>query len=198
MYKKILLILLPVVLLFTGCQNARQIETASIIENVSVDRSEDGVVYTFYLLGSGDKPDGVSVPAESFEQACSLARQSYIPNLSLAKLELLMLSESVYEQVMQDDVAYIATQPSFSPIAYVTLCDHGAIEAVEKDTAAQRTIEQQLILIKDEHPSVSIDYLSIFNRFAQNNREGFTVPMVRSEKELKVEEMHIYSKNISK
>lgn len=198
MLRKFLFILLPVVLLFTGCQNSRQIETASIIENVSVDRGADGVVYTFYLLGDGEKPTGVSVPASSFEEACALAQRSYIPNLSLAKLELLMLSESVYAEVMQEDVAYIATQPSFSPIAYVTLCDSGAVKAVEKDAAAQRMIEKQLVLLKKNNPAVCIDYLSIFNHYAQNSADGFSVPLIHSDKELKVGEMHIYSKNISK
>ena len=103
--------------MLSGCNNSRQIETASIIKNVSVDRRGGQVVYTFYRLSSSEKPWGIDVPADSFEQACALARERYIPNLSLAKLELLMLSEDVYRQVMQDDVDYISTQASFSPIA---------------------------------------------------------------------------------
>ena len=198
MRRAISILLTVVTVIFTGCSNSRQIETASIIKNVSVDRRGGQVVYTFYRLTSAQKPWGIDVPADSFEQACALAGEKYIPNLSLAKLELLMLSEDVYEQVMQDDVDYISTQASFSPIAYVTICDDGAIDRIKETNRTQTLIEEQLILIKKNNPSVNINYLSIFNNFAREGEESFTVPYISSEKELKVSEFKIDREKMKK
>ena len=198
MRRAISILLTVVTVIFTGCSNSRQIETASIIKNVSVDRRGGQVVYTFYRLTSEEKPWGIDVPADSFEQACALAGEKYIPNLSLAKLELLMLSEDVYEQVMQDDVDYISTQASFSPIAYVTICDDGAIDRIKETNRTQTLIEEQLILINKNNPSVNINYLSIFNNFAREGEESFTVPYISSEKELKVSEFKIDREKMKK
>ena len=198
MRRAISILLTVVTAVFSGCSNSRQIETASIIKNVSVDRRGGQVVYTFYRLTSEEKPWGIDVPADSFEQACALAGEKYIPNLSLAKLELLMLSEDVYEQVMQDDVDYISTQASFSPIAYVTICDDGAIDRIKETNRTQTLIEEQLILLKKNNPSVNINYLSIFNNFAREGEESFTVPYISSEKELKVSEFKIDREKMKK
>lgn len=181
-------------LLLTGCNNSRQIESAAIIENVSVDRRDGRLVYTFYRLTSDDKPWGISVCAQSLEEACRSASAAYIPNLSLAKLELLLISEDASEAVIQTDLPYISTQPFFSPVAYVTLCDDGTMEAFEKTNRAQRLIEQQLLLLKHQDPAVNIDYLSVFNHLAAGREEGFLVPFVYSEKELKVTEYRLYAK----
>ena len=193
-----ILLTVAAAVMLSGCNNSRQIETASIIKNVSVDRRGGQVVYTFYRLSSSEKPWGIDVPADSFEHACALARERYIPNLSLAKLELLMLSEDVYRQVMQDDVDYISTQASFSPIAYVTLCDDGAIERIKETNRTQSLMEEQLILLKKNNPSVNINYLSIFNNFARRGEDSFTVPFISSEKELKVSEFEIDREKMKK
>lgn len=187
-------ILFIITLLFSGCSNARQIETASIIENVSVCKQDGKTVYTFYRLTSGDEPWGIDIRADSFEEACGLADREYIPNLSLAKLELLLIGDDVYEEVMQRDVDFISTQPSFSPIAYVTLCDGGTMKQFRKDNRVQRLIEEQLILLKKNNPEVCINYLSIFNHFADKERGGFTVPYINSDKELKVSEFSVKTK----
>ena len=136
----------------------------------------------------------MDVRAESFEQACRLAKEAYIPHLSLAKLELLLIEKEVYEDVMKSDVDFISTQPSFSPIAYVTLCDAETMEQIRRTNRVQRVIEEQLILLKKNHLEVSINYLSIFNQFAREDGESFTVPLVSSEKELKVSEFEIIPK----
>ena len=193
-----ILLIICTAVMFSGCDNSRQIETASIIKNVSVDRRGGEVVYTFYRLSSDEKPWGIDVPADSFEEACLLAEEKYIPNLSLAKLELLMLSEDVYRDVMRDDVDYISTQASFSPIAYVTLCDDGTIDRIRETNRTQTLIEEQLLLLKKNNPSVNINYLSIFNKFAGEGGDSFKVPFISSEKELKVREIEIIREKMKK
>ena len=191
----LLCLMLP---LFSGCQSSRKIETASIIENVSISESGGQIYYTFYVLSSGDKPKGIRIPSDSFESACLLAEKEYIPNLSLSKLELLMIEDSVLEYTLKNDIEYISAQPFFSPVAYVTLCDKKTTERFDEDTGVQDLIEEQLILLKNNNPEVSIDYLSVFNRFASGKTDDFTVGYVTCEDELKISERKIIKNNVKK
>ena len=101
-------------------------------------------------------------------------------------------------QVMESDIDFISTRPSFSPIAYVTLCDDGSIERIKETNRTQSLIEEQLILLKKNNPSVNINYLSIFNNFARRGEDSFTVPFISSEKELKVSEFEIDREKMKK
>ena len=74
--RRLLCIVCSMAFLLTGCSNSRQIESAAIIENVTVDRQDGGLVYTFYRLTSGDTPWGIAVSAKSFEEACRRASLS--------------------------------------------------------------------------------------------------------------------------
>ena len=184
--------------LFSGCQSSRKIETASIIENVSISENGGQIFYTFYVLSTGDKPKGIKIPADSFKSACLLAEKEYIPNLSLSKLELLMIEDSLVDTALKSDIEYISTQPFFSPVAYVTLCDQKTIEKFDEKADEQDLIEEQLILLKNNNPVVSIDYLSVFNRFASGRTDSFSVGYVTSDDELKISERKIIKNNVKK
>lgn len=186
MPKKPISFLLILPLVMTGCAASRQIESAAVIETVSVSRQNEKLYYTFYRLTDKDKPDGVSVPADSFEQAQALAERQYIPHLTLAKLELLLYEQDISPGVLRGDLDYISTQASFSPVAYLALCDKDALIRVAQKTAAQAQIEEQLILCKNQNPGVQIDYLSVFNCCAGKNQSSFSVPLITSGGELKV------------
>ena len=162
MPKKMLVILCLVPMLFAGCKYSHRIESASVIENVSVESKSGQLFYTFYLLTDSDEPEAVEIPADSFKEARSLAGSRYIPNMTLAKLELLLIAENVDREIMRGDIEYISTQASFSPIAKVALCDGGALAKVRKSVSAQTMIEKQIILCKNNHPEVNSDYLSVF------------------------------------
>lgn len=191
----LLCLILPV---FSGCQSSRKIETASIIENVSISEDNGQIYYTFYVLSSGDKPKGIRIPSDSFKSACLLAEKEYIPNLSLSKLELLMIEDSVLEYTLKNDIEYISAQPFFSPVAYVTLCDKKTIEKFDENNAEQDLIEEQLILLKNNNPEVCIDYLSVFNHFASDRISDFTVGYVTCEHELKISERKFIKNNVKK
>ena len=55
MPKKMLVILCLVPMLFAGCKNSHRIESASVIENVSVESKSGQLFYTFYLLTDSDE-----------------------------------------------------------------------------------------------------------------------------------------------
>ncbi|MBQ5630800.1 MAG: hypothetical protein IIV15_05760, partial [Ruminococcus sp.] len=73
-----------------------------------------------------------------------------------------------------------------------------AIERIKETNRTQSLIEEQLILLKKNNPSVNINYLSIFNNFARRGEDSFTVPFISSEKELKVSEFEIDREKMKK
>ena len=195
MFRRInVLFLCALLLLLSGCQSSRQIETASIIDNVSVEEKNGQIYYTFYKLSLEEQSEGVQIPANSFKEACKLAEDKYIPHLSLAKLELLVINKNLKDKIMQSDIEYISTQAYFSPIAYVALCDSKTIERLSKENYTQRLIEEELILCKKNNPEVKINYLSIFNGYSLQGKEGFSVAYVNSDKEIKTDITKIYGK----
>lgn len=191
MPRKICILLLSFsLLLFSGCRNSQMIESAAIIENVSVSRENGSTVYTFYRLTDSEKPWGVSVRADSFEQACALAEEKYIPNLSLRKLRLLMLGEDVYNEVLQRDAEYISFNSSFSPLAYFTVCDAETLKRVAGEERVQNLIEEELILLKNNNPEVDVNYLSVYNSL--ENDSELLVPHIGYDGELKAGVMSVF------
>lgn len=188
MPKKILLLLLLAAVTLTGCRNSHQIENAAVIENVSVFTRSGRLYYTFYPLTDSEKPGSVAVPAESFEEARSLAASRYIPNMTLAKLELLLIGTDVKKEVMRRDIKYISTQASISPVASVALCDGNTLERLEKETSVQQTVHRLIDRLKRDDPEVKTDYLSVFNCYAKGGSKGFKVPLITCDGELKISE----------
>lgn len=191
MPKKVLLFLSIVPIILSGCGNSRQIENAAVIENVSVNTRDGKLFYTFYPLTDGETPEAVEISAESFEAARKLAEDEYIPNMTLAKLELLLIHEDVDPEIMRGDIEYISTQASFSPVAYVAVCDSGALEKIGESTGARETVEKQIILCENNNPEVNSDYLSVFNRYAEGDVGDFRVPYITAGEELKVSTVKI-------
>lgn len=185
MGKKMVLLLAAVSLLLGGCQSAKRIETASVIENVSVHEDGGQRIYTFYLLTEGPRADTVSVPAASFEEAQTLAERSYIPHLNLAKLELLLIHQNVSGAVIRRDLEYISGQAYFSPIAYLALCDGATLRRLKQTAGSRQLIENQIDRLGQDHPHVKTDYLSVFN--ACERGASFEMPLITCRGDLKAE-----------
>ena len=91
----------------------------------------------------------------------------------------------------ESDIEYISTQPSFSPSAFVTLCDRKTLEKFAESTREQDIIEEQLILLKKNNPAVNINYLSVFNHFETKKTSEFLVGTVSFDGELKIGEKKV-------
>lgn len=194
MYKKLLIFLISVSFLLTGCANSKQIDKASIAESVTVDENKGNLEYTFYLLSSEENPEKITVTADSFSQACFLAKEKYIPDLSLAKLELFIINEKIYTDVLKGDIEYISTKPYFSPQIYVTLSDKNSIKEMNEQKELPEEIEEQIILLKNKNKNISINCLSIFNNIADNNTEEFYVSYINTQNEMRADIQKIDNK----
>ena len=194
MSKKIVALLLCFIccvsVLFSGCSEARRIDTAALAENVTVDTVDGKTVYTFFLLSSEDKPCGIDVPADSFEEACDLAENRYIPNISLARIDMIMINKELYKDVMKSDIEYISTQPVYSPNLKVTLCDSNTVKRMKEEKRVPEIIDNELMLTENSTEKVNTTCLSIFNSFSESN-DDFSVAYISAEKELKIETMKI-------
>lgn len=186
MLKKFTVLFLALTLLLTGCQSSRRIETAAVIENVSVHRENGRLIYTFYPLTDSRDPKAIAIPAASFEEAKELGERQYIPNMTLAKLELLLIHSDVCGDAMRRDIDYISTQSSFSPVAYVALCDSGTLSMLRHDSSVQQEVKRQIDLCRQENRDVKYCYLSVYNSYARGNGNGFSVPLLTAEDELRV------------
>lgn len=192
MFKKLLCIMLILLSLFaTGCTGTKQIDKASLAETVTVDEMNGHRLYTFYLLTGEENPESVAVPSESFEKAVEIAKEKYIPDLTLAKFELYAVNEKIYKEVLLQDLKFISEQAYFSPISYVTLCDSETLKKFteEKDTA--ENIEQLIMLQKKKDEGVNINCLSIFNNFLKSMNGDLLVSYIDSKNELKAETVKI-------
>lgn len=186
MFKKLLLTLMIISVIFsTGCKGTKQIDKASLVETVTVDKENGQIYYTFYLISGKDTPYSISVPALNFEQACNFAKNSYIPNLTLEKLELLAVNENIYDTVLEKDVKFMSEQWYFSPTAYVTLCDDETLKLFSNDKEISEIIGEHIIQLKNKKSNLSINTLSIFNNFSDNKVKKFDVSYINSQKELK-------------
>lgn len=194
MRKRILALLCVLPLMLSGCRSSHQIENAAVIEDVSVVSQDGQLYYTFYPLTDSGRPEAVAVPAESFEQARSLAERRYIPNLTLAKLGLLLIEQNVDSDVMRDDIAYISTQASVSPVALVALCDSRTLERLKSDPKARQTIGRQIARLRRDDPEIKTDYLSVFNCYSRRSSEGFYVPLITCGGELRASRQKISAK----
>lgn len=192
MTKKVFLILFCISsILFTGCSSSKQVDKASIAETVTVGEKEGKICYTFYLLSSSVTPVFTSVFADSFEQACAIAKKEYVPNLSLSKLELFITEERIMDKTLKSDIKYISEKPYFSPLMYVTLCDENLPEKFANDKKLPEKAEEHIILLKNNNNDISLNCLSIFNNFYSDSNKEFSVSYINSAKEIKAETLKI-------
>ncbi len=192
MIKKLLCVALcSAMLLMSGCSKSRHIDTAAIAQSVAVDTDANGrLVYSYFLLSSDNEPWVINITANSFKDACELAEQKYIPNLSLSKINLMLINEKIFTQTLKSDVEYVSGCAEFSPLAYVSLADTKAIERMKSEKRVQDIIENELQLLKTEDVNVNTNFISVYNSI-QNDSNGFNVSLINSDKELKTDILKI-------
>lgn len=188
MIKKFLIGLICLLMIFLqGCKSSKQIDVASLAETVTINQTSDGLSYTFYIIDSGNAKNPVSIKANSLSDAVQKAKMSYIPNLSMSKLELLLINENAYLQVMRSDIAFVSSRYDISPLLYVSLCDDGTMKFFSKNKEGLKTIEDHIMLLKNKNDKVKTNSLSIYNSFAGDNKREFYVSYINSKNELKAE-----------
>lgn len=184
MLKKLICIIFCMIFVFmTGCSGTKQIDKVSLAETVTVD---DGG-YTFYLLSKEDTPKGIKIEAKSLKEACKLAKEKYIPELSTSKIELLLFDEKIYKDVLKNDIEYISSQAKFSPLLNVAVCDKNTIKLLAEDKDTSNLIKEEIIHLKKKDKNVCVNSLSIFNNFSDKQNKEFCISYINSQKELSVD-----------
>lgn len=188
MIKKTLISIMCLLMMFLqGCKSSKQIDVASLAETVTINQTADGLSYTFYIIDSGNAANPVSITAKSLSDAINQAKNSYIPNLSLSKLELLLINGNAYLESLKSDIAFVSSRYDISPLSYVSLCDNDTMKIFSKAKDGLNTIEEHIMLLKNKNNEVKINSLSIFNSFAGDNKKEFYVSYINSNNELKAE-----------
>lgn len=195
MSKKLLLFTLCIFLSLplAGCSPDKQIEKAAVAETVTVQKTDGGTSYTFYILSAENADTSVTIKADSFEEAKSLAKDGYIPNLSLSRLELLIYDETLGKDFIRNDFEYISSDYRLSPLITVSLAEEKAFENFKEKPSFDET-EQQIILLKNENDDVSYKLLSIYNKIKGNSAETVTLPCLTGDGGIKSSNVEISAK----
>lgn len=198
--RRIASILVVIVLAFSmvGCDESKQIDKSAIAETVVLSKNGEETEYTFFLLTNDDKPKGISIEADSFQNACYLAKEKYIPNLSLAKLELFVINENLYKSHLKADIKYISQNSNLSPLINICLCDDKTVDLLGEDKSFFEEIERLNVLQKNKEKELKLNSLAIFNSFyshTDNDNNEFAVSYISFKNELMVSSQQIRIKN---
>lgn len=188
MAKKFLCLIITAItaILFTGCSDSKKIDKASIVETVTAQQNGGQTIYTFYLLSSSEDVKSVSVFANSLENACNLAKENYIPNLSLLKFELFLVNENLSYDILKTDLQYISSEYYLSPLLMVTLADDNLIKYISESKEAPKEVEEHISLLKNKNPETNINSLSVFNSFNSKRQSEFSMACIDYEVEMNV------------
>ncbi len=193
MYRKIITLLLcAAVLLLSGCSDEKRIDKASIIETVAVSTHNGKTDYTFYVLESSDAPKGIAIEANSFKQAYLLAKEKYIPDISLSKLELIAVDEDVNYSALKADIKFISAQYTISPRTYIALCDEQTLEEFSQEKDFSQTVEKRVEGLKQKNKLVKTDALGVYNCIENEGKAELYLPLVNSYEELNVSSVKIF------
>ena len=126
-------------------------------------------MYNFYLLENSEDVQGVSVEADSLEKAVISAKKTYIPALTLSKLELYLIDSNLGEKTLKSDIDYISKETAISPLTYTALSDTKTLQLFSKDKNALKKVKEHIVLLKNNNNNLSVTSLSIFNNFKGKN-----------------------------
>ena len=115
MNKKLFLLpIMAIVLILGGCTNSNRIDTSSLVQTITVENKSGKAVYNFYLLENSEDVQGVSVEADSLEKAVISAKKTYIPTLTLSKLELYLIDSNLGEKTLNRYWLYFKRNRNFT------------------------------------------------------------------------------------
>lgn len=186
MIKKLCLIpLFAIVLILGGCSHSNRIDTSSLVQTITAENKSGKTVYNFYLLENSEDVHSVSVEAESLEKAVISAKKTYIPMLTLSKLELYLIDSNLGKKTLKTDINYISKESTISPLTYTAFSDTKTLQLFSKDKKALKKVKEHIVLIKNNNNELSVTSLSIFNNFNGKNNGYLSICCISSEKELK-------------
>lgn len=181
-----------VILSMTGCDDGKRIDKAAIAETVIAFEDNGQIFYAFYMLENENPPKGVIIQADSFEKACALAREEYIPNLSLAKLHLFIVQDKLCDLLLYQDINNMSCNYIVSPNTVVAACDENIMEFIAKSDDAFVKIEDYIILNKKNSEGIKVNILSILNNFNSSDIKEFDISYINSKSELKIKKYTIF------
>ncbi len=195
MKKNILLVFVIIIaLLFAGCDESRQIDKAEIAQTITVSKEDNEIIYSFFMISGGNEPRSFRIPANNLDKAVMLAKNQYIPNITLSKLDMIAYEKTVGKELLISDIGFVSSKPYFSPLIFITLCDETTVNNISKNKEAAEEIKKHIFLIKNKNPAIKYNSLSIFNSFYYHNDSSFEIPYIYSEKEIKSASEKFFSK----
>ena len=82
----------------------------------------------------------------ALKKAVISAKKTYIPALTLSKLELYLIDSNLGEKTLKSDIDYISKETAISPLTYTALSDTKTLQLFSKDKNALKKVKEHIIL----------------------------------------------------
>ena len=184
MFRKVLCLIIPLSLLFSGCTGTREIDKASIVETITVKLQEGEMEYGFYLISDSEKVKSISIKADSFQNACKSAQDKYIPNIVFDKINLILFDENLNKKSLINDINFITHQSDLSPLIYISVCDTDTLKRMEKEKDMPEQLRYHIDMLKKKENKVHIYSLSIFNYINSDKSSYLYITSIKSKDEI--------------
>ena len=193
--KRILVVLMLLVfLMFTGCSDNKRIDKAEVVKFITAQTEKNENKYTFYLLTGEQKP--VSVEALDLAEAKKLVKKDYLPELSLSRLEMIIYEEKFDENLMLDDVNHLKKSYSVSPLTKILLANKKTLGEIEEDEKKVDEYNEALIRYKKDNKDSDTELLSVYNKNYEDDKLSLVFPYITEKGQIVSKNIEIASKKL--
>ena len=192
MKKLILLFILILVFILPGCSDNTRIDRAEVVKCITAQDAWGKNIYTFHLLT--DEKEPVSVEAVDYVQAMENVKKDYLPDLSLARLEIIIYEENFDKNTMFNDLTRIKRDYSVSPSVKLSLADKKTFAKIEENESNIDEYKEAIIRKENENEEVVSELLSVYNKNNNYSSLQIVMPLITSEGIVESKNIEIASK----
>lgn len=187
-----LLLVLGMLLALSSCSKA-EIDKTAIIEAVFISKTQEGKTYTFKPL-ENESPviqKKYIITADTLADAKSTLEKESISDLFFGQLEILLFTDTVSLQEMEQDLQYFQPAYECAPFVRPLFTDEETLKRVLEEKINAGQMAQMSLLLEKEEPSVSGTLLELCNALYTQQKENVLVPFLTYEDSLKVQSVNI-------
>ena len=205
MRKTMTIILVFVIIMFSGCYDNRETDTLATVMAVGIDKSEkdEYKIYTFAVADTGgvsgaDSGDGASLicfvsEGRNAHEAIRDMDWKLTKELSFSHLSAILFSESVAKEGMFEDINHFENEVSVRPQTMIAITDTDAGDYLSKLKPVLESNPEKYFqsIFKSKNASIS-DFINAF----YTNRESF-VPIIKTSPAKEYSEMNSFADTVA-
>ena len=205
MRKAMSILLVLVIIIFSGCYDNRETDTLATVMAVGIDKNEKTgyKVYTFAVADTGgmsgtDSGDGTSLicffsEGRNADEAIQDMDRRLTKKLSFSHLSAILFSESVAKEGMAEDINHFENEVSVRPQTMIAITDTDAGDYLSKLRPVLESNHEKYFqsLFKTQNTSIS-DFINAL----YTNTEAL-VPIISTSPSKEYSEMNSFSDTVA-